>query len=318
MPIVMAWERHGPWVYPDALPPVGGTAVTRRSSPRGPGARVARRDLLQRDAVGGRSRFSGYDGRAGFEPPAVPPLWPGPIAASCGTENWDASWRPSYPACLGVPRTREIALGYVATLAGELGLDMIQFFDQNLGGVTFPCYAEDHGHPSVPGPWMTTAMTAFIRDVANHRGTGCGARPADGDLGRERTRRGPPRLGRPVRHPGRRRGPPRDGPALGRRYPALPLPVSRDRADPGRVRLGAGAASRRSAERLERRHRQDPRRRADAGRLAARSRYRELGAVGRAGRGPGRRSRGPSRRSGTSSRSPATFSCSDGWRPRPG
>jgi hypothetical protein len=43
---------------------------------------------------------------------------------------------------------------------------MIQFFDQNLGGVTFPCYAEDHPHPGVPGPWMTSAMTAFMADVA--------------------------------------------------------------------------------------------------------------------------------------------------------
>ena len=62
-------------------------------------------------------------------------------------------------------RTREIARDYVATLAGELGLDMIQFFDQNLGGSTFPCYAKDHPHSSVPGPWMTTVMTAFMGEV---------------------------------------------------------------------------------------------------------------------------------------------------------
>ena len=55
MPIVMAWEREGPWVYPDALPPVGGSCLTRRVHRGGPGARLARRDLLQRDAVGGRS-----------------------------------------------------------------------------------------------------------------------------------------------------------------------------------------------------------------------------------------------------------------------
>src|SRR5258708_1571016 len=26
MPIPMAWEREGPWVYPESLPPVGGAA----------------------------------------------------------------------------------------------------------------------------------------------------------------------------------------------------------------------------------------------------------------------------------------------------
>ena len=39
MPIVMAWEREGPWVYPEALPPVGGTAAfaafTRAARDRG-------------------------------------------------------------------------------------------------------------------------------------------------------------------------------------------------------------------------------------------------------------------------------------------
>jgi hypothetical protein len=87
-----------------------------------------------------------------------------------------------------VARTREIAREYVATLAGELGLDMIQFFDQNLGGTTFPCYAEDHPHPSVPGPWMTSEMTAFMGEVhatavqaattARGQGTTLGPAPA--------------------------------------------------------------------------------------------------------------------------------------------
>jgi hypothetical protein len=121
--------------------------------------------------------ISGYDGRTTFEASGGPATVTRTHTGEMWQENWDVSWRPSYPACLGVPRTREIALAYVATLAGELGLDMIQFFDQNLGGVTFPCYAEDHGHPSVPGPWMTTAMTAFMNDLAMTAARAAG--PAD-------------------------------------------------------------------------------------------------------------------------------------------
>ena len=165
MPIVMAWEREGPWVYPDALPPVGGSrslaAFTAAARERG--WHVGTFCNGTRWVVG--HAFSGYDGRAAFESSGAPATVARTYTGELWHENWDASWRPSYPACLGVARTREIAFGYVATLAGELGLDMIQFFDQNLGGVTFPCYAEDHGHPSVPGQWMTTAMTAFMRDL---------------------------------------------------------------------------------------------------------------------------------------------------------
>jgi hypothetical protein len=43
VPIVMAWERPGPWVYPDCFPPVGGeeslrrfTAAARERGWRGP------------------------------------------------------------------------------------------------------------------------------------------------------------------------------------------------------------------------------------------------------------------------------------------
>ncbi len=166
MPILMAWEREGPWVYPEALPPVGGSAsfaaFTAAARERGwhPGTFCDG----TRWVVG--HRLTGYEGSAHFDASGGPETVARTAEGAPWHENWDASWRPSLPACVGVPRTREIALAYVATLAGELGLEMIQFFDQNLGGVTFPCYAEDHPHPSVPGPWMTIEMTAFMAEVA--------------------------------------------------------------------------------------------------------------------------------------------------------
>ena len=43
--VVMAWEKPGPWVYPNSLPPVGGR-VAARIHGTGPRARMARRQLL--------------------------------------------------------------------------------------------------------------------------------------------------------------------------------------------------------------------------------------------------------------------------------
>ena len=165
MPILMGWEREGPWVYPESLPPIGGSAsfAAFTAAARERGWHAGTFCDGTRWVVG--HRFSGYDGRDHFVAAGGPQSVTRTASGEPWAENWDADWRPSHPACLAVDRTREIAREYVATLAGELGLDMIQFFDQNLGGTTFPCYAEDHPHPSVPGPWMTSEMTAFMGEV---------------------------------------------------------------------------------------------------------------------------------------------------------
>jgi hypothetical protein len=40
----------------------------------------------------------------------------------------------------------------------------VQFLDQNCGAASFPCYADDHGHPPAPGRWMTEALDAILDD----------------------------------------------------------------------------------------------------------------------------------------------------------
>jgi hypothetical protein len=55
-------------------------------------------------------------------------------------------------------------VGFVRTLI-DTGLDWIQFFDQNVGCSAFPCFAGDHGHPPVPGHWMTESMGVLLDDL---------------------------------------------------------------------------------------------------------------------------------------------------------
>jgi Domain of unknown function (DUF6259) len=62
---------------------------------------------------------------------------------------------------MAVPRTQEIAAAYVRHLR-DLGLDWIQFLDQNCGAAAFPCYSAEHGHPPAPGHWMSEALTTLL------------------------------------------------------------------------------------------------------------------------------------------------------------
>jgi hypothetical protein len=62
---------------------------------------------------------------------------------------------------MAVPRTREIAAAYVRHLL-DLGLEGIQFLDQNCGAAAFPCYGAEHGHPPAPGHWMSEALTTLL------------------------------------------------------------------------------------------------------------------------------------------------------------
>ncbi|HCN08395.1 MAG TPA: hypothetical protein DIT01_10715 [Lentisphaeria bacterium] len=157
VPVIMSWERAGPWVYPDCFPPVGGEESLREFTEmaRERGWRVGTFANGTRWVVG--HFWSGYDGADYFAEHGGDRSVCRTHTGDLWSEQWDATWRPSHPACLGAPQTQEIAQEFVRTMT-DLGLDWIQFLDQNVGCCTFPCFATDHDHPPAPGRWMTDRM----------------------------------------------------------------------------------------------------------------------------------------------------------------
>jgi hypothetical protein len=161
LPIVMGWERPGPWIYPDCFPVAGGDASLRAftTAARQRGWHLGTYCNGTRWVIG--HKWSGYDGEAYYRahdgersvcrlPDGTP--W---------RETWDYDWRPSYMSCMAAPQTRQIAAAFVDHLL-DLGLDWIQFLDQNCGGAAFPCYGAGHGHAPAPGGWMTEAVAALL------------------------------------------------------------------------------------------------------------------------------------------------------------
>ena len=170
--IMMGWERAGSWVYPDSLPWAGGDASIRAFTAlaRSRGWHVGTVCSGSRWAIGHAG--TGYDGTADYQAR-------GGGQSVCRTpggepvrEVWDASWRPSYECCLAPELTRRLAADHVRRLV-DWGLESLQFFDQNNGAATFPCYARDHDHPPAPGRWMAGRMAQAIgelRQVADEAG----------------------------------------------------------------------------------------------------------------------------------------------------
>jgi hypothetical protein len=164
LPVIMSWERPGPWIYPDCFPPSGGEESLREfcDMARQRGWHVGTFCNGTRWVVG--HYWSHYDGQDYFHAQ-------GGARSVCLThdgqpwpENWDATWRPSYACCVGASRTREIAADFVRTCI-DLGLDWIQFFDQNVGCAPFPCFSPEHGHAGQPGSWMTEEMGTLLTEL---------------------------------------------------------------------------------------------------------------------------------------------------------
>lgn len=163
-PIIMSWERPGPWVYPDSFPVAGGDDALRAftAATRERGWHVGTYCNGTRWVI--QHKWTGYDGTTFFErnrgEQTVCRLPDNTLRRSL----WDRHWRPSYECCVAVPQTQTIALDYVRHLL-DLGLDWIQFLDQNVGAMSHPCYSAEHGHAPAPGPWMTTAMATLLDQI---------------------------------------------------------------------------------------------------------------------------------------------------------
>lgn len=163
--VIMAWERGGSWVYPDCFPPIGGeeSVSSFARACRARGWRVGSFCNGTRWVTG--HSWNGYDGRDYYGEHHGEQSVSREADGGPWHESWDAGWRPSIVQCMGTTMTRKIATDFVKRLL-DWGLESIQFFDQNCGAATFPCFAPDHEHAPVPGKWMAEKM---VRTVGEFR-----------------------------------------------------------------------------------------------------------------------------------------------------
>jgi hypothetical protein len=159
MPIVFNWEHGGPWVQPEAYPPLGGESSMREFMAKA--KEKGWHPIIYGDGLSwvtwqGNTKYDGmpyfrlHDGEA-----AVARKWDGSLL-----EDALGAWRKNYVACVGTEKGRQMIVEMTRKMS-EFGPDVIQQFDQGPGPRA--CYSTDHGHPPVPGPWMTSAFNGLIQ-----------------------------------------------------------------------------------------------------------------------------------------------------------
>jgi hypothetical protein len=158
MPFVYNWEHPGPWVQPDAFPPLGGEEAMREFMTKS--KEKGWHPVLYGDSVcwvtwqgntgyDGMPYFRSHDGEAAVarkpDGTFVEDVWP---------------WRKNYWACVATEKGRQMILEMTRKMS-ELGPSIVQQLDQGPGPIT--CYATNHGHPPVPGPWLTEAFKSLVK-----------------------------------------------------------------------------------------------------------------------------------------------------------
>jgi hypothetical protein len=165
LPIIFNWEKGGPWVQPDAYPPLGGEAAVRefmvKAKAKGWHPMIYGDGLCwvtsqANTNYDGMPYFKAHDGENAVcrksDGTLIEDVWP---------------WRKNYVTCVGSEPGRQMILGMTRHMA-ELGPDIVQQFDQGPGPRT--CYATNHGHPPVPGPWMAESFNSLVNaDVSTAR-----------------------------------------------------------------------------------------------------------------------------------------------------
>jgi hypothetical protein len=160
MPIVFNWEHGGPWVQPDAFPPVGGEAAMKEFMAKA--KEKGWHPVIYGDGLSWVTgqKNTNYDGM---------PYFREHNGEAAVVRNWDGTllkfdlgdWRKGYMACVGTEGGRQMILEMTRKMA-QFGPSVIQQFDQGPGPKA--CFARDHGHPPVPGPWMTAAFNGLLKD----------------------------------------------------------------------------------------------------------------------------------------------------------
>lgn len=160
--ILMHWEGTAPWAPPFVWPPYGGKEALEEYI----NALHAEGHLLGVYCSGlgwtQKSKLTDYSGEEMFKDRdlgkimCVSPKGELPLSKICTAQ------RSGYDMCPSQKKCKDIMVGEVEKMAAS-GVDYIQLMDQNHGGTPYFCYSREHGHPPVPGKWMSEEL----KDILN-------------------------------------------------------------------------------------------------------------------------------------------------------
>jgi len=158
MPFVYNWEGPGPWIQPEAFPPLGGEATMREFMTKS--KEKGWHPVLYGDSLCWVTwqKNSDYDGMPYFRSHGGETAVAHKPDGTFMEDVWP--WRKNYWACVGTEKGRQMILEMTRKMA-ELGPSIVQQFDQGPGPVA--CYATNHDHPPVPGPWMTEGFRKLVK-----------------------------------------------------------------------------------------------------------------------------------------------------------
>lgn len=166
MALLMHWEGTAPWAPPYVWPPYGGTGALadfavelhRHHHLLGlycSGIGWTQESLL----VPEYRRDRQFEEEALADVMCAAPDGTPPYSLICnGAQRW------GYDMCPAHPFVQQTVLREIAGML-ESDCDYIQFFDQNLGGLSYFCYSRTHGHGPGPGKWQSEAMLSLFRHI---------------------------------------------------------------------------------------------------------------------------------------------------------
>lgn len=163
MALLMHWEGTAPWAPPYVWPPIGGAQMLADF-----GKELHSRDFILGVYCSGisytlQSNINDFNMQQEYDDKGLSRYMCASSSGEIVSKTCQAQ-RKSYDMCISQDFTKNVLWDEAQKMA-SVGLDYIQILDQNHGGTPYFCFSDKHGHPAVPGGWMVSHMTDFLKKL---------------------------------------------------------------------------------------------------------------------------------------------------------